>query len=211
MSFAGSIQHDIAFGVVPSMEERPFFPVSWVDISDHQKGLAYLHQGTIKHWVKDRTLVNLFAWGENTDAIGNRMGLERWPKTFDQRLDGCHTIRYSIYPHPGDWRTGKVIQMARSVTQPPLPFLNEGHSGGKLPPQIDLFQIENPDHIATAVKVENSDLLCRLYSVSSQTEPVGIQSEKYVIKEITTIAGKPTGVLSPFQIGEIILGIMEAR
>jgi hypothetical protein len=70
------------------LEERPFFPVSWVDISDNQKGFAYFHQGTIKHWVKDKTLVNLLACGEDTDAIGNRIGIYRWPKTFDQRLDG---------------------------------------------------------------------------------------------------------------------------
>ena len=74
LSFQGKIEHDISFGVVTSFEERPFLPASWVDVWDGEKGLAYFHQGTIKHWVKNRTLVNLFAWGENTDAIGNRLG-----------------------------------------------------------------------------------------------------------------------------------------
>ena len=205
LSFSGLIQHDIAFGVVASLEERPFFPASWVDISDDRKGLAYFHHGTIKHWVKDQTLINLFAWGEDTDAIGNRMGIYRWPKTFDQRLDGLHTIKYSIYPHAGDWRMGNVIQMARSITNPPLPFIKAANGSGDLPPQKGLFQIGNPDHIATAIKMENSDFLCRLYSVSLKEEPVQIQVHGLEIKEITMISGETTQNLAPYKIGKILL------
>src|SRR5262249_38569059 len=46
LAFAGKIHHDIAFGVTTSLEDRPFFPASWVDVSDGEKGLAYFHQGT---------------------------------------------------------------------------------------------------------------------------------------------------------------------
>jgi alpha-mannosidase len=205
LAFAGLCQHDIAFGVVPTLEERPFFPVSWADISDNQKGFAYFHQGTIKHWVKDQMLVNLFAWGEDTDAIGNRIGIYRWPKTFDQRLDGRHTIKYSIYPHQGDWRFGNVSTMARSYINPPLPFIKAANSGGSLTAQMELLQIQNPDHIVTAIKVENSDLLCRLYSVSLNEEPVKILAKGLEIKELTAISGEVTKKLAPYKIGKILL------
>ena len=211
LSFSGPIHHDIAFGVVPSLEERPFFPANWVDITDNQKGFAYFHQGTIKHWVKDQTLINLFAWGEDTDAIGNRIGMYRWPKTFDQRLDGSHTIQYSIYPHYGDWRSGDVIGMARSFNNPQLALVKDPEKSGNLPPEMDLFQIMSQDQIATAIKMENSELLCRLYSVGLKEEPVRIKSEGLEIKEMTAISGESIDGLSPFKIGTVLLHKVEGK
>ena len=105
LAFAGEIRHDIPFGAVREWPERPFFPASWTDVSDGVKGLSYFHQGTPKHYVEGRTLVNLFAWGEHTEAIGSRLWPENWPKCFDQRLRGEHVIRCALYPHAGDWRS----------------------------------------------------------------------------------------------------------
>ena len=51
-------------------------------------------------------MTNLFGWGEDTEAIGSRMWRYNWPKAFDQRLQGEHTIHCALYPHAGDWLTG---------------------------------------------------------------------------------------------------------
>jgi hypothetical protein len=118
LSFKGQIFHDIAFGVSESRDEHPFLPASWVDISDGKKGLAYFYTGTIKHWVSGQTLFNLFAWGEDTDAIGNRLDMVRWPKCFDQGLRGTHVIRTALYPHNGRWREASIIGAARGYETP---------------------------------------------------------------------------------------------
>lgn len=204
LSFKGKITHDISFGVVTSFEERPFLPASWVDITDGEKGFAYFHQGTIKHWVEDGMLVNLFAWGEDTDAIGNRLGMGRWPKTFDQRLNGKQTIRYSIYPHQGDWRSADVIGVARSYDNPPIPFVKPD-SAGLLPPQIELIQITNPLLVSTVVNAEGPDILCRLYSVSQDDEPVVVKTNGLDIQGIYTLSGERISSLSPYKIGKILL------
>ena len=87
------------------------------------KGLCYFHQGTPKHYVEGRTLVNLFAWGENTEAIGSRLWRGNWSKCFDQRLRGRHVIRCALYPHPGDWRSARVVAAAAEYAAAPLTCL----------------------------------------------------------------------------------------
>ena len=108
LALESRIFHDIPFGAIQERQDRPFFPTSWVDLSDGEAGLAFFHQGTPNHWVRDRTLFNLLAWGEQTDAIHNGLGRYQWLKSFDQRLDGRHQIQQAIYPHPGDWQAADV-------------------------------------------------------------------------------------------------------
>src|SRR5207244_9220610 len=155
LAFSGAIHHDIAFGVVEARSGRPFLPTSWTDISDGRKGFAYFHQGTLKHWVVDQVVVNLFAWGEETDAIGNRMDMTRWPKCFDQRLRGTHKIQTAIYPHRGDWRSANVIGAARSYGMPPLAYVADAHPG-KLPADMNVFELADNEIVSTAIKTEGS-------------------------------------------------------
>jgi hypothetical protein len=202
LSFKGGIHHDISFGVVDTRDERPFLPASWVDVSDGKKGLAYFHQGTIKHWVTGQTLVNLFAWGEYTDAIGNRLDLLRWPKCFDQRLRGTHTIHTAIYPHAGDWRTADVIGAARSYGTPPVAYLTGQHTG-KLPAAQELLRLENPEIAATAVKVVDGQVLCRLYSVAEQPEPVAMLNQGLEATKAVSLFGDTIDNIAPFQIAQL--------
>jgi hypothetical protein len=204
LSFKGDISHDISFGVVDTREGRPFLPVSWVDISDGKKGLAYFNQGTLKHWVTGKTLVNLFAWGEDTDAIGNRIDMVRWPKCFDQRLNGQHTIHTAIYPHPGNWRTADVIGAARGYGVPPVAFTTDRHPG-VLPVEMTTLQLGQPEIVATAVRIEEGQVLCRFYSVSLQAERVEPVLERLKLSGITRLTGEPDEWVGPFQIGKMLL------
>lgn len=204
LSFDGDIHHDIPFGVVQTRQERPFFPVSWVDVSDGEIGLAYFHQGTPKHWVSNRTLVNLFAWGEDTDAIGNRMGSNLWLKSFDQRLRGSHTIHCALYPHTGDWRSADVIGAARSYGSPPVAYLADAH-GGELPASLEVLTLKDPELVSTAVKVEGTDIVCRLYSVAEKTVNAEASMQGLQLAGFRTINGEEITQLQPFQIGELIL------
>ena len=129
--------------------------------------------------------------------------MERWPKTFDQRLNGKHIIRYSIYPHPGDWRSADVVGIARSYQTPPLAFVKQSKPG-RLPPQLDLIQISNPFLVSTTVKTEGPDILCRLYSVAREDEPVNVKTKALAIQGIYTLSGERVTSLQPFKIGKIL-------
>jgi hypothetical protein len=98
-----------------------------------------------------------------------------------------------------------LIGLARSYVNPPLAFMKDHGKGGNLPLQMDLFQISNPDHIATSIKIENSDLLCMLYSVSSKEEPVSIEAQALVIKRVMSLTTEDIKTLTSFMIGKIIL------
>ena len=204
LSFQGDIHHDISFGVVHSRDLRPFLPASWVDISDGKKGLAYFHQGTIKHWVKDNTLVNLFAWGEHTDAIGNRLDPVRWPKCFDQRLRGAHTLHAAIYPHTGDWNDAGLVAAARSFGTPPLAFATGSHPG-ELPDHLNLLQFTDPRIATTSVRVQDGKIVCRLYSLRKRPVAVPVKSKSLQPLGLKSLTGESIGEIRPFQIAHLEL------
>jgi alpha-mannosidase len=204
LAFAGSISHDIAFGVVQTQVERPIHPTSWVDVSDGAKGLAYFHKGTFKHWVKNNTLVNLFAWGEETNAIGSRMWRPDWNKCFDQRLNGTHTIETALYPHAGDWRAAEVNAAAQSFGTPLFVSVEERHEGS-LPSSLNLLNIANPQVSATMVKAENGALVCRAYSLATEPTVPNVMASGLKVSALQALDRSPISALQPFQIGLITL------
>ena len=137
-AFDVEIFHDIPFGAVSSRQDRPFFPASWVDVCDGRRGVAFFHQGTPKHWVSENSLVNLLAWGEDTDAIHNGLGRDRWLKSFDQRLNGSHRIESAVFVHPGNWQTGAVAEAALAYRFPPV-VVSTGSHPGSLPLEADVL------------------------------------------------------------------------
>ena len=204
LSFSGDIYHDMAFGVIQDRDERPFFPASWVDISDGRRGLAYLHQGTPKHWVTEGMLVNLFAWGEDTAAFNNRMFQVNSSKRHDQRLQGIQAIRCALYPHAGDWRTADVMGVARSYGTPPVAYLAGVH-GGELPSSKEILGLAPHVIAATAVRVQGSGVLCRLFSAAE--EPVVVDASTCCLRSVglRSLDGGNLASLRPFQIGELLL------
>jgi hypothetical protein len=201
LGFAGPIVHDIAFGHTTSLPERPFFPVSWVDICDGTIGLAYFHQGTPKHWVKDGVLNNLLAWGEDTDAIGNRLEMGRWPKTFDQRLRGSHTFRAAVYPHAGDWRAADVAGMARSFGQRPVAFWQRAVAGD-LPARLEVLALTGAGLAGTAVWAEAGQVICRCYSTG---QPAQGEARLQGLRPagLYALSGAAVEQLGPFEIGHL--------
>ena len=204
LAFDSAIHHDIAFGVVQTRAGVPFFPAGWTDMSDGRKGLAYFHAGTPKHWLTGRTLVNLFAWGEETNAIGSRMWRYNWPKSFDQRLRGSHTIQCALYPHPGDWRVADVIGVARSWGASPIACLADSHRG-PLPQTTEGLRLSDPAIVATAVKVVGSDIVCRAFSVGETTTTSGVETQGLRFARWRSLVGDGIQGLNSFQIGELVL------
>jgi alpha-mannosidase len=204
----GSITHDIPFGVIQERPDRSFFPASWIDLSDGECGFAYFHQGTPRHWVSECTLFNLLAWGEQTDAIHNGMGRYQWLKSFDQRLNGCHTIRYAIYPHPGDWQPANLVKIAREYGFPPLVYPVERHNG-TLPPAQSIMELVDPAISATSVQVCGEELICRVYNADDLEVTPESSTQLLTQTGLRRINGESTEVLHSFEIGELIFKKMK--
>jgi hypothetical protein len=203
LGFDGDLTHDIPFGTVGARTGRPILPTQWSDWSNESYGLAHIHAGTPKQWVIGRKLSTLVAWGEETDAIGNRFELRRWSKCFDQRLRGTHTIRTAIYPHVGSWRAG-VIEAARSFRRLVAAYPIERHEG-RLKPDVTLLGFPASDVSATSVRAEGSGISVRLYEHHGKTSSVPTVTQGLTRGPLRSLSGEDIEALGPFQIGNLSL------
>lgn len=203
LTIESKIYHDIPFGVVQESEDRPFFPTSWVDLSDGTTGLAYFHQGTPNHWVSDGVLYDLIGWGEQTDAIHNGLGRYQWLKPFDQRLDGRHTIHLAVYPHMGDWRTADIPRAAREYGIPPLAY-RARRQNGVLPSSRMLIDLADSAISPTAVLIEEDKIICRGYAAYGCEATPGKIAGELQLAGLRLIDGKRVEKLQPYQVGELI-------
>jgi hypothetical protein len=67
-----------------------------------------------------------------------------------------------------------------------------------------LIQVSSPFLVSTAVKTDGQDILCRLYSVARQDEPVIVKTKVLDIQGIYTLSGERVSGLKPFKIGKIV-------
>jgi alpha-mannosidase len=166
---------EIPYGVI----ERPqtgkeMVMGKWVDISDDHYGVAILNNG--RH---------------GFDAANNviRLSVIRGPWGPDPRADeGHHTFGYSIYPHAGDWREGKVEFQALDFNQPLLALqephhhspqeLWAGKSGG-LPESYSFVKTQSDHVILYAMKqmegFYNTDPILRFFECEGLEGKVSIQ------------------------------------
>jgi len=89
----------------------------WVDVSGAGYGVAILNNGR-----------------NGYDAKSNAIHLSviRGPWDPDPRADeGEHTFGYSIYPHRGDWRDGKVPQQAMAFNSPLISMQEPHHASSQ--------------------------------------------------------------------------------
>ena len=207
LAFDGRVYHDIPFGYMETKKDRPYFPTTWTDITDGERGIAYFHRGTPKHWISGNVLENLFAWGEFTDAIGNRLNNIVWGKSFDQRLNGSHTIEYALYPHEGGNKVSELADIFRSFTAPLTTYPVERGGSGNLRDSASLLEIENTDIIATSVQTKPSQkgIFCRLYSISAQETSINSRSDYLSESSLKSLKGDELNKLKPFQIASLQL------
>jgi len=76
----------------------------WADVGGAQYGIALLNDGRHGH-----------------DALGSRLRLTLVRSAFDpdpMSDIGQHRVRYSLVPHPGDWRRSGITKLAAGFNQP---------------------------------------------------------------------------------------------
>jgi alpha-mannosidase len=201
LGFDGAIHHDIPFGSVRTRPGRPFFPVSWTDVSDGVRGFGLLTRGTPRHRLTGRTLSNVIGWGGFTDRIGNRAeSVPRpWPKAFDQLLRGTHRIEYALLPHDGTWVASGIVQEARRWNTPLHALVTSRHPGN-LPPALTALTVGPAGIVPTAVIPVADGVLVRMYEAAGSPTKPRIAGDRFARGELKHLDGTPVETLGPFRI-----------
>jgi alpha-mannosidase len=138
--------------VEPATGTQPH--LSFFDISDKKGGLAVISHGLVEYEVQDneaRTMILTLLKGLRYPKVGlPPERVERLEQIGSQCL-GKHTSSYSLYPHEGNWETGKVFEYTyRHFT--PIKLIQCGPSPGDLPKTLKFLKIEPEELILSAMK-----------------------------------------------------------
>ncbi|MEM1558171.1 MAG: glycoside hydrolase family 38 C-terminal domain-containing protein, partial [Thermoproteota archaeon] len=183
-------------------EEQPF--QQWIDMSeaDGVFGVALLCNSKYSYDVEHNVL---------------RLTLLRSPTEPAYNTDeGMHDVKYSLYPHKGDWRSSEVVQKGYEFNHPLVALVEKQHKG-VLPKVSSFLRIEPKNAIVTCVKKaeDGQSLIIRLYEcagVSSEIEITlnlnKVVKEAYktniledeILEEIKTNGNKLKFSIKPYEI-----------
>ncbi|HOX28268.1 MAG TPA: glycoside hydrolase family 38 C-terminal domain-containing protein, partial [bacterium] len=116
---------------------------NWVDYTDTGGAAGF-------------SLLNTSKYGYDVKQNVLRMTLLRTPTYPDPEADqGRHSIDYSIYTHPGDWREADTSRQGYAFNYTPYVF-RAGKHPGKLP-AVNSFFAAGPDDVALTVVKKSED------------------------------------------------------
>jgi alpha-mannosidase len=158
----------------------------WVDISDADYGVAILNNGRNGFDAKDNLI---------------RLSVIRGPWAPDPRSDeGEHSFGYSIYPHKGGWREGKVEYQALAFNSPLLALQEPRHASaqvqwmdkeGGLPDSYSFIKTESDHVILYAMKqmegFYDREAIVRFFECEGRDGDVTIQLPRMVHVVETTL------------------------
>jgi alpha-mannosidase len=127
----------------------------WADISEGGYGVSILNDCKYGHDIKDSVM---------------RLTLLKsavYPNVDADREE--HEFTYSLYPHAGDWKEGKVTNSAYELNCPMYTRIEEAHEGS-LPAQLSFITIDKDNVIIEVVKkAEASDhIVVRMYEYENK-------------------------------------------
>lgn len=170
--------------------------LSFVDVSDGEHGLAVLHYGLSEYEVLDNpdrsiglTMLRCFGTAGNPTETHVFQALAQ--------CQGCHTFRYAVMPHAGDWHEGRVPQAAASYTSPLRAIVATSHKG-ELPSADSFLSFDNPDFLVTALKKAEREaaVVVRGYNPTGETIQVVVTVPKETVSVTqVTLEEKPVGDL----------------
>jgi alpha-mannosidase len=151
----------------------------WVDISDADYGVAILNNGRNGFDAKDNLV---------------RLSLIRGPWGPDPRADeGQHSVGYSIYPHRGGWRDGKVVFKALAFNSPLFALQEPFHASpqeqwagkkGGLPNAYSFIKTESDHVVLYAMKqmegFYDTDAILRFFECEGREGDATIQLPRSV-------------------------------
>ena len=171
----------------------------WADLSEADYGVALLNDCKYGYDIHDNVM---------------RLSLLRSPAAPDPKADrGKHVFTYSLLPHQGDFRAGRVLEEAYELNVP-LRCEALTPQKGSLPAQRSYFSTDRRGVVIEAVKwAESGDgIIVRLYEAFGSRGPLLLQTSLPVAQVFQTdmleneekeLAVTPEGIrlaLVPFEI-----------
>jgi alpha-mannosidase len=184
---SGNVSAEIPYGVIERNQSGEEAVMGkWVDISGPGYGVAIINNGR-----------------NGYDAKGNaiHLSLIRGPWGPDPRADeGDHSFGYSIYPHRGGWREGKVQFQALAFNSPLLAMQEPQHDSpqeqwagkkGGLPDAFSFIKTDSDHVVLYALKqmegFYDTDAIARFVEIEGREGDVTIQLPRRVRASETTL------------------------
>lgn len=184
---SGKVSAEIPYGVIERDQTGEEAVMGkWVDISSPGYGVAIINNGR-----------------NGYDAKGNAIHLSviRGPWAPDPRADeGEHAFGYSIYPHRGGWREGKVQFQAMAFNSPLLAMQEPQHASaqeqwagkkGGLPETYSFIKTDSEHVVLYALKqmegFYDTDAIARFVETEGREGDVTIQLPHHVRATETTL------------------------
>ncbi len=182
---------------------------AWVDLSEHDYGVALLNNGK---------------YGHRLDGDVLDLALLRSPSYPDPECDrGTQAFTYALYPHAGDHASGRVTQEAHDLNAP-LRLALGAHASTSVQTVASLVEIDQPGVIITAIKrAADEDLLVvRLMEVHGATKTVHLRCAASIVAaqrgnileeadgDLPLCAGQVEVRLTPWSLTTVLLRVARA-
>ena len=144
----------------------------WADLSEDGYGVSLLNDCKYGYDIRDGNMrITLL-----------KSGMYPNPKA-DQ---GEHLFTYSLYPHEGDWKLGKTVQMAHSLNVPLYGLVCDANNNGVLPDVASIANINCENVIVDTVKKaeDSDDIVIRMYECYNRRSNV----ELTFFKDLSEVA-----------------------
>ena len=141
--------------------EKP--TLRWQDLSNDEYGVSILNDSK---------------YGGDRDSNKVKLSLINYPE-FDHQ-----EMRYSLYPHSGDWREGGTVRASRELNNPLEARVVENTHPGELPKNYSFLKA-GPENIVVSVvkKHEDSDdLIVRLYETNGKETTANLDFGTSLVK-----------------------------
>ncbi len=165
----GKSTHEIPFGSIDRPNGIEFPAQNWVDYSDGAKGLALVNTGLPGNLVSNGTMLVSLLRAHTLGAYGFGGGYEPGMSSDTGfQLGKERTMRYSIVPHEGDWRTAGIFRDGWEFNHPLVCRAVLPHEG-RLPKSWGLVEISSPDVVVSSLKPSrDGDVALRVYEASGR-------------------------------------------
>ncbi|NQT60783.1 MAG: alpha-mannosidase [Bacteroidetes bacterium] len=153
---------DLAKDEIPSQK--------WVDISCRNYGVALLNNGKYGYRVKDSVLELTLLRSVLYPGVKISSDADDVSAKDMDYSDLCRqSFTYALYPHQGDYASGKVVERGYELNQSlrTVPFAMHF---GSLPPRYSFFQIDGEGIVIETVKKaeDDGDIVIRMYEAHGE-------------------------------------------
>jgi alpha-mannosidase len=149
---------EIPFGSITRVADGREFPaLRWIDLSDNEYGVSLLND--CKH---------------GFDVSGNimRMTILRTSCSPDPTPDqGFHELKYSLYPHAGDWRKALTFRAGCEINHPlEAVIIDRVANDANLPEEMSFLRIRPENMVLSCLKMaeDGDEIIIRVYDATGE-------------------------------------------